>query len=224
MPISAADARRRLRVGERDVAQDLLAREPARRARDALTAERLRAAARSPPAARGSGISSISCAAPSSTPRSLAFGPRARRGRGRARSRARPCRRPPSGSRGRRSVSTLAASPHSPPGTLLARQPERKPSGEDEVVAVHGLLGGVRAAARGPCRVRMPLIRRSSLGRVVDDPLADRLAVGGDLDRVAGLELALDLGDPDRQQAAAALAQDPGGAVVDRSVPWLGLA
>ena len=46
-------------------------------------------------------------------------------------------------------------------------------------------------------------------------PLPTTLAVGDDLDRVAGLELALDRGDPDRQQAGAALAQDPRGAVVD---------
>src|SRR5206468_12354598 len=63
-------------------------------------------------------------------------------------------------------------------------------------------------------------------GRVVDDPLADRRAVGGDLYGVAGLELALHLGDADRQQAAAALAQDAGRAVVDpqRPVTWLRIA
>ena len=44
----------------------------------------------------------------------------------------------------------------------------------------------------------------------ISSPLAD------DLDRVAGLEGAVDRDDPDRQQARAALAQDPGGAVVDR--------
>ena len=52
-------------------------------------------------------------------------------------------------------------------------------------------------------------------GRVVDDPLADRLAVGGHVDRVARLELTLDLGDPDRQQAAAALAKNAGRPLVD---------
>ena len=34
-----------------------------------------------------------------------------------------------------------------------------------------------------------------------------------------GLEAAVDLGDPDRQQARAALAQDPGGAGVDEQTP-----
>ena len=61
----------------------------------------------------------------------------------------------------------------------------------------------------------MPDHPRQLGGRVVDDALADGRAVAVDLDRVAGLEVALDGGDPDRQQAGAALAQDPRRALVD---------
>ena len=55
--------------------------------------------------------------------------------------------------------------------------------------------------------------------RVVADPLTDRLAVERDLDRVAGVELAGDLDDPDRQQAGAALAQRAGRAGIDLDPP-----
>ena len=54
-------------------------------------------------------------------------------------------------------------------------------------------------------------------------PLPTTLAVGRDLDRIAGLEVALDGGDPDRQQARAALAQDPRGALVDEHAAVGGL-
>src|SRR5918994_4638630 len=180
---------------------------------------------RKPARSCGSGISSISCAAPWSTPRSVALRPQS-----------------PSGSRSRSiagttvshtafriarspSESTFATSSSLTAWTLpgLARQPtllngSRLPGGialgEDEVVPVHRFLGGVREEL--PDLVGAQALDLAELGRrVVDDPLADRLAIGGDLDRVAGLELAVDLGDPDRQQAAATLAQHPGGAVVD---------
>src|SRR5204863_9012711 len=88
------------------------------------------------------------------------------------------------------------------------------PLDQHEVVPVHGLLGGVRdqladlvgAQALDPAELA---------GGVVDDPLADGLAVGSDLDGIARLELAIDVGDPDRQQAAAALPQHPGRAAGD---------
>src|SRR3954449_3166990 len=54
---------------------------------------------------------------------------------------------------------------------------------------------------------------------VVADPFADRLAAAGDVDRVAGLEAALDGGDADREQTRSTLTQDPGGAGVDDQSP-----
>ena len=78
-----------------------------------------------------------------------------------------------------------------------------------------GLLGGVGKQLAAPATDFIPLIRVSSAGGVVDDPLADQRAIADDVDRVAGIELALDADDADRQQARPALAQDLGGARVD---------
>ena len=69
------------------------------------------------------------------------------------------------------------------------------------------------------CSLFIPLTRASSLGGIVGDAFADHAAVDGDVDRVAGGEVALDGDDADRQQAGAALAQDAGGAGVDRDPP-----
>src|SRR5262249_57574741 len=95
-----------------------------------------------------------------------------------------------------------------------ARQPIRPnawvstPLGEHEVVPVHGLLGRMREKLADPVAPHA-LDPAELVRRVVDDPLADGPAVGGDLDGVAGLELALDLGDADRQQAAPPLPPTP---------------
>src|SRR5882757_9234304 len=166
-----------------------------------------------PPRSSGSGISEISWAAPTSTPMSLAW---------RAHS--------PSGSRSRgsdgttvsqtavrtaccASLRTVPASSPEPIDTGLYWLPGQS-LGQDEVIAMHRLLGGVREQLAD--LVRPQALDPAQLsGRVVDDSLADRLPVARHVDRVAGVELSLDLGDSDRQQAAAALAQDSSRPVVD---------
>ena len=82
------------------------------------------------------------------------------------------------------------------------------------------------AAPRAPGALFMPMTWRSSVGRVVGDALADDRRALGHVDRVAGVEAAADVDDPDRQQRRAALAQRAGGAGVDddRAVRGLGVA
>ena len=65
----------------------------------------------------------------------------------------------------------------------------------------------------------IPITRASSARRVVDDALADHRAVAATSTASPASKLALDLGDADRQQAGAALAQDPRRAVVDDQPP-----
>src|SRR6266516_2820402 len=154
----------------------------------------------SPPRSSGSGISSISWAAPASTPMSLALRPQC-----------------PSGSRSRGTegatesqtavrvarCASLSTAPASSPAPIALDFTGDWPAGqglrEDEVVAVHCLLRGVRQQLADLLGAEA-LDLAELAGRVVDDPLADRLAVGGDLDGVTRLELALDLGDADGQQ------------------------
>ena len=134
----------RLGAGERDVAQDLLARRLASAraipcwpiACEQLDAARLASRGRGSPRSAGPRRRRRRGRSPCA--------PRARPGRGRARSRARPCRRPPSSVARSASLSTTAASPHSRGRDSTRTQRARPRSGEHEVVAVHGLLGGVR--------------------------------------------------------------------------------
>src|SRR4051794_39189380 len=90
----------------------------------------------------------------------------------------------------------------------------RPSSIEDEVVAVHSLLA--RAWKPLAHLVGLQALDLTQLvGGVVNDPLADRAAVGGDVDRVARLEVPLDLDHAHRQQRRAALSQRPLGPGVD---------
>src|SRR5918994_3390038 len=104
-------------------------------------------------------------------------------------------------------------------GSLATKRP--RPGGaesasldQDEVVPVHGLLGGVWEEL-------LHLLGAHALDavelfrRVVDEALADHIAVAGDLDGVPGLESPLDRGDAHGQQAAAALAENARRALVD---------
>src|SRR5919199_1421679 len=82
---------------------------------------------------------------------------------------------------------------------------------QHEVVAMDGFLGRPRHEAPDLLALQ-PLDPAQLVRRVVHDPLADRTAVGAgrpNLDRVAGLEAALDLDHADRQQAGPALAERP---------------
>src|SRR5919199_1702842 len=82
---------------------------------------------------------------------------------------------------------------------------------QHEVVAMDGFLGRPRHEAPDLLALQ-PLDPAQLVRRVVHDPLADRTAVGAgrpNLDRVAGLEAALDLDHADRQQAGPALADRP---------------
>ena len=75
-----------------------------------------------------------------------------------------------------------------------------------------------RARAADTSRTRSdfrPLTRRSSSRRVAADPLADRGAVVHHLDRVAGIEVAGHVDDPDGQQRRPAVAQRPRRPAVD---------
>ena len=94
-----------------------------------------------------------------------------------------------------------------------------KSLGQHEVVPVDCFLGRARqllAHLGGLAADHAPQLDR----RVVADPLAHEAVVGlADLDRVAGVEAAVDLDDADRQQRRAALAQRPRGAGVDAERP-----
>src|SRR4051794_28414726 len=80
-------------------------------------------------------------------------------------------------------------------------------SGEDKVVAVHGLLAGARK--HGPHVRRLEALHPPKLfGGVVRDALPDRTPAirrRGDVDRIARLEIPLDADHTDGQQARALL-------------------
>src|SRR5256885_13038027 len=95
-----------------------------------------------------------------------------------------------------------------------ARWPVVPGLGQNEIVAVHSLLGAVRHPLQHPGGLKA-LDPDDLGGRIVDDPLADHLGIADHLNSVAGRELPLNAGDPDREQAGAALAQHPRRALVD---------
>src|SRR5260221_6710125 len=108
----------------------------------------------------------------------------------------------------------------SPRPDAESRTPKARRLLENEVIPVHSLV--TRSRQKLPDLRRLhpddpPQLDR----RVVHDPLSDRPArsadgdVRRDLDRIARLEVALDLGDSDGQQRRAALAQRRRGTLVD---------
>ena len=72
-----------------------------------------------------------------------------------------------------------------------------------------------RRAASRTSALRLPWTRRSSAAEKSAIPLPIDGAVGHDLDRVAGVEVAAHVDDADRQQRGPAVAQRPRGARVD---------
>src|SRR5689334_20118447 len=89
------------------------------------------------------------------------------------------------------------------------------PLNEHESIAVNHLIGSMRKPLP-----HLTALEPDHLGqlprRVIGDPLADHLAVDGDLDRIAGVEVAADADHPDRQKAGTALAQHPRRPGIDR--------
>src|SRR5438067_7586558 len=94
------------------------------------------------------------------------------------------------------------------------RLPTANCSLEHEVIPVHRFLR--RPRQQLPHLGALQADHAPQLGgRVVDDPLADRAAVGGHLDRVARLEVALDADDADGQKRRPTLPQRGRRALVD---------
>ena len=109
-------------------------------------------------------------------------------------------------------------------GASAARRREAaRRSDQDEVVPVDGLFDRAREH-RSHFGGLQPHDAAELARGVVGDALADGLAVDADLDRVAGLEAAVDADDADRQQRGAAVAQRAGGAGVDGHAAQAGLA
>ena len=110
--------------------------------------------------------------------------------------------------------------------TRAARRAARRATAggqtRDEVVPVDGLFDRAREHRADVGGLQAHDAAELARG-VVGDALADGLAVDADLDRVAGLEAAVDADDADRQQGGAAVAQRAGGAGVDDDAALGGL-